>query len=485
MEQPFQRLRGQVHVVGIVLLIGLVAVGSVGILVLGSTVLETHERAIEIEDAEQSMVEFAAIAETTMLDDRESSAVDMGSFEQGHVELEDSGHITVTHSESKDVLHDESLGTLVYRNGDTEIAYQGGGVWRTDGDGTVQLSSSAIDSRSGTMTLPVVRLTGDQFRSTSIDGTVWQSETPTRIEPPRHETADQMYRVGTIEITITSAYCEGWEREFEETMAGTVTERCSEGQPGRVQLQRAVPPRIDDVDSAVIAPDIEFGSNATGSELIAGDVRTGSLDDDDDRVAGTVFDEDYDAPSVDTSVTAMVDQCEEDGFDDLPDTVTDPGRHCVETIEDDHTFDTSAGDIDIVVRDSIGDPNFQGDLDVEGENDVTIYAGDDVTVAGNAEIGTESDPDQLRVLVSGNGTVTTASGTPEFAALLYAPDSTVTLQGNPTLDGSVVADRVEIPNNNVGVVQYDDRIAEIEAVPGPGPYLHHLDATAYELTIDE
>ncbi|WP_265108753.1 DUF7289 family protein [Halosolutus halophilus] len=473
--------RGQVHVLGMVLLVGAVAVASVGIVLLGSTALDTRETAVETERAEESLLEFTHAAETAAVTGQRSSSVSLGPFDHGSVETTpDDGRVRVTHvTDSEAVLYDASLGTVAYVDGDTEIAYQGGGLWRREGNGTVLLSDPAVDYRDGTLTIPVVRVTGDGVQGRSIDASVTRSRSPTRIDLPDHDAA-RGHATGDLRIEIESAYCDGWERELEATVPGSVVERCSDGQPGRVRIELAVPRTIDPVDSAVVAHEIDIHRNAPPIE---GDVRTGAVDE--DRVNGSVIDAGYEYPSVDGRVAELVDRCEDQGFEDLPDEVTEPGRYCVDSIDDAHTFDTAAGDIEVVVRDSIGDPNYRDELRFEGENDLTIYVDGDLSARGNAVIGNESDPSRTRLLFSADGTATTANGDPTIAALLYAPDSTVSLQGNPTIDGSIVAERVEIDNIEPGVVRYDDRIAGVGLAPGPGPRLRYLDATAYELSIDD
>ncbi|MFC4542997.1 hypothetical protein ACFO5R_13800 [Halosolutus amylolyticus] len=460
---------------------GLVAVASVGIVMLGSTALDARETTAETERAEGSMLEFTHAAKTAAITGQRSTTVTLGPFDHGSVETRpDDGRVRITHvTDSEEVLYDASLGTIAYVDGETEIAAQGGGLWRREGDDVVSLSSPGVEYRDGTLSVPVVHVTGDGVHGRSSDVAVTRSSSPTTIDRPDRD-GDRFHASADVRIEIESAYCEGWERDLEAAVPGSVVERCSEGQPGRLRIELTEPTTIRSIESAVVAHEIDVHRDAPPIE---GDVRTAAVDD--DRVDGTVHDTGYDAPSVDDAVDAMVDRCADEGFESLPEEVTEPGRYCVDTIDDGHTIDTSAGAVEIVVRDSIGDPNYQEDLRVEGENDLTIYVDGDLSARGNAVIGNESDPSRTRLLFSADGSVTTANGNPTIAALVYAPDSTVSVQGNPTIDGSIVAQRVEIDNIRPGVVRYDDRIAGVDTTPGPGPHLRYLDATAYELSIDD
>ncbi len=480
-----ERRRAQTPILGLVLLIGVVAAGAVAIVLLGGAGLDAQKTAAEIDHAEGTLVEFAHAADTATTTSDEGVPVSVGAFDRGTVETDgDAGQVRIsqTTDSGTEELYNESLGTLHYVAGDTEIAYQGGGVWRSQGDGSTLISAPALEYRDGTLTFSIARLEQTHTQGNAVDGSLHQSGSPTSIELHNDESTPRG-AASDVQIEVESAYCDGWERELEAAVPGSVVESCAAEQSDRVKLELTVPPRIDGVDSAVVAQEIDI-DNSANQTLIEGDVRTDAVDG--DRVNGTVSDTGYDVPSVDGAVTGMVGQCENEWTADLPDEIDDPGRHCVDAIDDTLTVDTSSGDVEIVVRDSIGDPNFQDDLHVDGENELTIYLDGDLSVRGTAAIGNDSDPSQTQLLVSDAGSITTeAGGTPQLSALLYAPDSTVTLQGDPALDGSVIADRVEIPNTNPGVVEYDDRIAGVEIVPGPGPFLHYLDVTAYELTIDD
>lgn len=471
------RARGQTHVLGLLLLVGIVVVGSVGIVVFGSSLLETQRTVVEAEHAERSMLEFSHDVSTMRVDDRGSSDVSFGALDKGHLELREDGHVRIAHvtDDSTEVIHDEPLGTLAYVSETDEIAYQGGGVWQHGDDGTVSLSSPPVSARDGTVTFPVVRLTGDEFRSDAVDGTVRRSDPSVTVGA----TEPGSYATGTVRIEVESRYCDGWERDIAETVPGTVREGCSENRTDRVRFDLTVPPWIDDVDSAVAADSVDVAENAPP---IDGDVRAGSVTA--ETVDGDVFEDGYEYPSVDESIAAAIAACDGE-FETLADEISDPGRYCTDSIDGTHTFDTTDGDIEVVVRDSVGSPNYQSDLRVTGDNDVTIYADGPLDARGNARIGSASDPSQMRLLFSSDSEVTTARGSPEIAALIYAPDSEVTLQGSPTVEGSIVGEHVEIENVRPGGVSYHERMDDVAFRAGVGPQPHHVGITAYEFRVDD
>ena len=473
--------RGQTNVVGIVLLVGFVVVGSVGIVVVGSIALETQRSAVETEHARHSMLEFAHTAETAVFDD-DAATVGIETFDHGHVERRNDGRVRVVRANDSAVLYEESLGTLAYVTDDAEIAYQGGGLWRSDGDGTATLSSPSVERRDGRVQFSIVRLTGGAFRSDSVDGTVRRTSPPTGVDiDPADEPAGRTVADAgtTVRVEVTSAYCDGWERELEATLRGRIVERCSDGREDRVRVELEIPPRIDGIDGTVIAEEIDVHESAPAIE---GDVRAASVDE--EKVNGTVHDGGYEYASVDDRIDDAIAECD-GAFEDLDRAVSEPGLHCTDELTGTHEFDTTDGEITVVVRGSIGDPNYQRDLRIEGENPVTILTDGDLHARGDAAIGNESDPSRLRLLFSSDGEVTTAKGGPTISALVYAPDSTVSFRGNPTLEGSVVGDRVEIDNINPGAVSYHESIDGVAFRPGIGPKPRSVHVTAHELAIDE
>lgn len=474
--------RGQTNVLGIVLLIGVVAVGSVGIVVLGSTVLETQQRAAETNHAERSMLEFAHTVETTAIDGGVPSDVVTGRFDHGHAELRtDAGRVTITHvtdSGATDVLYDEPLGAFVYVGDETEIAYQGGGVWRSDGSGTATVSSPDIGYREGTLTFPIYRLTGERVTADAVDGTVRRSAEPTAVGSTG--STGPLER-GTIRIDLESDYCGAWEREFEATFDGGVAERCDENRSGRVRVELPIRPGARAYDSAVIAETIDAGFGANQTQ-IEGDVRAASVPE--WLYDGNESDEGYDFPSSDGRVTEKIEDCN-GTFQSLDEVDDDAETYCVDEITESHEFDADDGAVDVMVRDSI-DLSGGQDLLVEGDHDLTFYVGGDVSIQGNTRIGNESDPSRTRFVLPSNGRMLTGgSGTPDISALVYAPDSTVTLQGNPTIVGTIVGDRVVVENNlNPGEIRYDESLEFVDFVPSNESEVRYTGITGYDIRVD-
>lgn len=470
--------RGQASLIGLVLLLGIVAVGSLAIVVWGSAALDVQRTNAEVEHAEGALVQFSVATETAV-SRNDTEGVAFGRFDQGTLEVrEDAGAVTVTHvTDGEDVLYDEPLGSVVYAADGAEVAYQGGGVWRSDGEGSVPVSTPAVDYGGETVTLPLVHLEGDV--SPHGDAAVGPTGSPVAIDPLEHENTVQKFEKGTIRIDLESDYCDGWERHLEREIPGTVAESCESGQSDRLVLEFDVPLRIGDIDSAIVAEVVDVHRNAPPIE---GDVRAAEVDD--DRVEGTVYGEGYVYPSVDDLIDAKLAECGGD-FQRVTGEISDPEVYCTDELTGDLEVDTANGDVEVVVRESIGDPTYQGDLLVSGGNNLTVYADGDLEARGNARIGDDSDPSRTRLLFSSNATVSTANGSPELSALVYAPESTANFQGNPLVRGSIVAERVEVGNIEPGTIEYHDHIAEVAIVAGDdAPLVRYFHVTGHELTLE-
>jgi hypothetical protein len=95
---------------------------------------------------------------------------------------------------------------------------------------------------------------------------------------------------------------------------------------------------------------------------------------------------------------------------------------------DSSTFDTSSGNIDVVVNGSL---DFNSDTyEITGDGNVTLYVKGDVEMSGNARINSNGDSSDLLMYVhSDAGSVTAAKGTPQYKGLIYAPNTDLNIKG--------------------------------------------------------
>lgn len=223
--------RGQSNVIGVVLVTTITVLGVTGVLAFGTTAITDAQRDAQIDAAEHAM---------TQLDSR-ISLVGLGESEsqRSPVALDTTGNqVTVREGEgwmnvsvvdpstgSTDVLMNESLGEIVYENGDTKIAYQGGGVWKKTRAGTSMVSPPEFHYRpeagdDATLTLPLVVVKG----SGTVDGDVeLEAGTTTGKYPlPGNPARSNPLSGGLVNVTVSSEYYRAWGRFFETRTGGDV-----------------------------------------------------------------------------------------------------------------------------------------------------------------------------------------------------------------------------------------------------------------------
>ncbi|MUV87223.1 hypothetical protein GJ631_11770 [Natronomonas sp. CBA1123] len=245
MDSPPSRVggRAQSSPIGIILILGITLTGAVGLAVFGGAALDDAQQDSRVGQAEQSMTQFDSQAAQVALGESDSQRVQFGSNSGQYSVDEDAGNVRLIHKSWDGTagndyeIYNASLGSVVYESGDSELAYQGGGVWRTDDDGDARLvSPPEFHYRRATLTFPIVRVTGDGSVSGSANAQISRIETANRIFVNESGTyPDGSTRLlnpvqnGNMTVEITSRYCEGWRNYFQERTDGTVSDCDSDG----------------------------------------------------------------------------------------------------------------------------------------------------------------------------------------------------------------------------------------------------------------
>ncbi|WP_440005379.1 DUF7289 family protein [Halomicrococcus sp. SG-WS-1] len=249
--------RAQSETLGVVLLLGLTIVGTGLIVAFGSSSLDDSKRATDLDGAAQAMAQL----------DSKASRVGIGSANAQHATLSVDGdeetvrrtdggwmrvHINRTNG-SDAVVMNQTLGAVVYENGDTTIAYQGGGVWRRTDGGATMVSPPEVHYRDTTLTLPLVVVGGEG----RLDGG--------HLELTKNGTAEPKYPVAnaskrnplsdaTVNVTVASDYYRAWGQFFEQRTGGDVE---YDHDAGTVTLTLVTPTK---------APKIEQGLASTSPQ---------------------------------------------------------------------------------------------------------------------------------------------------------------------------------------------------------------------------
>lgn len=200
----FRDRSGQSETLGTVLLLGIAIVGTGAIVTFGSTALEDTKQSSQIQRAEHAFTLFDSRAAMVALGESERQSVDLGGSNGADYEIrENDGRMRVVHYNhsgkgNAETIYNETLGALVYENGDTEITYQGGGVWRTEDNYTEMVSPPEFHYRASTLTLPVIRVQGNDTATGSTTASIASVEQARRVYPnaTNDSTADDPSGVG-------------------------------------------------------------------------------------------------------------------------------------------------------------------------------------------------------------------------------------------------------------------------------------------------
>ena len=221
--------RGQSELVGAVLILGLTLTGSALVVAFGSSALSDAEQNSQIGSAEHAMTQF----------DSRTSLVGLGGSSVQRVNLGASGTDTSVHVEgnrgwirirvinaSTDSIEDEvmnqSLGIVEYENGDTTVAYQGGGVWKNTPGGATMVSPPEFHYHERTLTLPLVVVGGEDTVSDRLEITRNGSADP-KFPLDGNPDRTNPLSEGKINVTVGSAYYEAWGEFFEQRTGGEVS----------------------------------------------------------------------------------------------------------------------------------------------------------------------------------------------------------------------------------------------------------------------
>ena len=232
-----QGTRSQSETLGVVLLLGLTVLSVGALAAFGGAAIDDTEQSVDMQSAEHALSQLDSKVSLVALSEAERQSVSLGRARQGSYTVHpDNGHITVTHNDyenenGSEILYDESLGEVRYENGDRVLAYQGGGIWRSrEGGGSVMVSPPEFYYRDMTLTLPIIRLSGDGSVAGAASANVDSESLPTPIYPNASDTYNDTDRGftnpvqnGTVQVTVQSEYYEAWGSYFETRTDGTVT----------------------------------------------------------------------------------------------------------------------------------------------------------------------------------------------------------------------------------------------------------------------
>jgi|AntDeeMinimDraft_5_1070356.scaffolds.fasta_scaffold00921_3 hypothetical protein len=245
--------RAQTAPLAVILVLAMVIAGSTLVIAVGGQAISETQTRLDGERAENTMTQF----------DSQAAMVAIGSASVQEVSLESSGaskytvrnesgwmNVSYTDGTSGDVttVYNSSMGAVSRSSGDSTLAYQGGGVWRSDGEGSVMVSPPEFHYRDATLTLPMVQVRGDS--SLNRRATVTHNSTTQHYPDQDNSDFRNPLDDGRVEVTVQSEYYEAWGKYFMTRTDGDVEYDHSNG---RVTLELVTPPESTTVTSALAA----------------------------------------------------------------------------------------------------------------------------------------------------------------------------------------------------------------------------------------
>jgi len=413
------------NTVGVILIFGITIASVTALLAVGGTVISDTRADAERSQMENSMSGFSSKASLVGLGEAGDQRFSLGRTSEGQVDVrEDAGRVTLyinrTGEPGREELNSTSLGAVVYESGDTEVAYQGGGVWQRRGGASWMISPPEYHYQLETLTFPIMTVSGDGGSSGNVAGTVRAGQDSNDWFPLENDDErSNPLEDGTILVEVESRYCSGWETFFSERSQGTIEESCGNDQTVTVDL--TVPFRFS-ADSPVTATEI----NPSGGDDVPEEWKEGVV-----------------APSASPEVEAKLEDCPENCNPPPESEEIDPGEYSVsgDYTLDGVTFNTGTGDTTLAVD---GDLEL-GEVDVDGDGNVTLYVRDELSVDGN--VNSNGNADQLITLVHSDGNVEYKSES--FTGVIYAPKSTVEVRGAPSrgYNGAIVSEEFNLRGN--------------------------------------
>jgi len=437
-------------------MIALVIGATTIIVVIGASAIDSTQNQLRAESAETALTQLDSQTSLVALGSASVQEVNLPSQGSGGYSVDsDAGWMNISYQNSGStvIIVNTTLGEVTYTDDSTtRIAYQGGGVWRTTGNGgSVMVSPPELHYRGSTLTLPIVSVNNDA----SIDDKAVITHNNTTKHFPNAVRTNPV-EANSVTVEIHSQYHDAWNDYLQKRTEGAVEHYPTEQ---RVVMTLTVPATVS-FEQAVAAT-----SNASNAIDDGSTNTNGGFDSPNETGVS--------APLPDYQIENEIKSCENGNCDDLASNLADGTLESGSYYSDSSVsigetdYQTSSGDIDIVVD---GDLTFAGGGGPPGtvhhkilnNDNVTFYVNGSIDISGNTGVNTGGDPSQLLVMVhSEGGNVVAASGTPQFTGLIYAPNSSLNINGggNPNNDnivGSVVVKDAEASGN--GNLRYDSVI---------------------------
>lgn len=260
--------KADAELVGHIIILAITIVGISMIALVGVPAIYTFQDMATVRNAEQTYTMLDSLASKVALGEANVQSIDI-DLKGGSVSL-----IPNSTSQPSYILFELTnisnttsisvpMGKIMYRLGDRDVAYEGGGVWTKYPSGSVMLSPPEFNFNGVTLTFPIVNVSGNFSAggkgTASLKIEKKSSTNNTKIIYPNvtyQNPLDQ--NITKISITIKSEYYDAWADYFRTTSLLKVNSFPSDK---KVVVTLSPPPLITNFSYGVLASDeIELGN---------------------------------------------------------------------------------------------------------------------------------------------------------------------------------------------------------------------------------
>lgn len=226
--------RAQSAPLGVALIFALMIMSTTVIIAFGSGTITDVQSNLGAERTQKSMTEFDSRTALVALGQSNVQQIELASRGSENYRVdEQAGWMNVSYEDptsgTTTVVFREQMGAVINEGSSgATIAYQGGGVWRSDSDGqSVMISPPEFHYRGATLTLPLISVRGDT--SLSENGVISQNGTR-QYFPNKTMNSEFVNPMNNEQVTVSvrSEYYRAWGTYFEERTDGNVTYKHSE-----------------------------------------------------------------------------------------------------------------------------------------------------------------------------------------------------------------------------------------------------------------
>jgi len=221
--------RGQSETLGVVLLVGVSVVAAVAVATTGYAAITSDQERVGMAQAERGLSQFDSRSSEVALGRSSGTRVDFGlPDDRGTMTAHpDAGWLRVRYTDltaqrdpNSATVANVTLGAVVFRQDDRTVGYQGGGVFRSQGTGSVLVSRPEFHYRNGTLTVPIVQTGGDAVGAGTLQVT---PNGTTRAFPDATRNLTNTVDNSTVVVTVKSRYYRAWGEFFSTYTPGIVS----------------------------------------------------------------------------------------------------------------------------------------------------------------------------------------------------------------------------------------------------------------------